>query len=61
MIIQKFKRKSISLDDASVDRCKVLADDRSTSISGVLRLIIKDAFEEHQRIYHKQEGGRSCL
>ena len=61
MTIQKFKRKSISLDDASVDRCKVLAEDRSTSISGVLRLIIKDAFEEHQRIYQKQESSRSCL
>jgi hypothetical protein len=61
MINQKFKRKSISLDDLSVDRAKALADDKSTSISGVLRLIIKDAFEEHQRNYQKRESNRACL
>jgi hypothetical protein len=61
MTIQKFKRKSVSLDDASVDRCKILAEVMSTSISGLLRLIIKRAFDEHQRITEKQESNRSCM
>jgi hypothetical protein len=61
MTVQKFKRKSVSLDDASVDRAKVLADEMSTSVSGLLRFIIKDAFDEHRRITETQESNRSCL
>jgi hypothetical protein len=56
MIVQKFKRKSVSLDDVSVDRCKLLAKDLSTSMSGLLRLIIEDAFDEYQRIAGKQKS-----
>jgi hypothetical protein len=61
MTIHKFKRKSVSLDDTSVDRCKILAEEKATSVSGLLRLIIKDAFDEYQRISEKQESNRSCL
>jgi hypothetical protein len=49
MTIHKFKRKSVSLDDASVDRAKRLAADRSTTVSGILRLLIKDAFDVLQQ------------
>ena len=61
MTIHKFKRRSVSLDDTSVDRCKLLAEEMSTSVSGLLRLIIKRAFDEHQRIPEKQVSNRSCL
>jgi hypothetical protein len=61
MTIHKFKRKSVSLDDASVNRCKILAEEMATSVSGLLRLIIRDAYEEHQRISQNQESNRSCL
>ena len=49
MTVNKFKRKSVSLDDASVDRAKRLAADRSTTVSGILRLLIKDAFDALQQ------------
>lgn len=49
MTIQKFKRKSVSLDDTSVDRAKRLAADRCTTVSGILRLLIKDAFDALQQ------------
>jgi hypothetical protein len=49
MIIRKFKRRSVSLDDASVDRAKRLAAERSTTVSGMLRLLIKDAFDALQQ------------
>ena len=49
MTVNTFKRKSVSLDDASVDRAKRLAADRSTTVSGILRLLIKDAFDALQQ------------
>jgi hypothetical protein len=54
----RFKRYSINLDDVSHDRCKVLAQDLSTSISGLLRLLVKDAFERQAQILEKQESSR---
>jgi hypothetical protein len=56
MTVNKFQRRSVSLDDVSVDRCKLLAKDLSTSMSGLLRLIIKDAFDEYQRIAREQKS-----
>lgn len=56
MTVNNFKRKSVSLDDVSVDRCKLLAKDLYTSMSGLLRLIIKNAFDEYQRITEKQKS-----
>ena len=61
MTTTKFKRRSISLDDTSHDRCKILADDMATSVSGLLRLIIEDAFDEYQRIAGKQIRNRPPL
>jgi len=42
----RFTRRSINIDDANFDRCKTLAADMSTSISGVIRLLIKEAYEK---------------
>jgi len=61
MTTTRFKRYSINFDDISHDRCKVLAQGLSTSISGLLRLLVKDAFEDHKHICEKQESSQSCL
>ena len=41
----RYKRYSINLDDDSHRRFKATADDLSVSMSGLLRMMIKDAFE----------------
>jgi hypothetical protein len=41
----KFKRYSINLDDDSHRRFKAMADDLAVSMSGLLRMMIKDAFQ----------------
>jgi hypothetical protein len=43
----RFKRYSISLDLNNHDRCKVLAEERATTVSGLLRLLIREAYEQH--------------
>jgi hypothetical protein len=57
----RFKRHSINLDDISHDRCKVLAQELSTSISGLLRLLVKDAYEHQQHVAEKQESSQACV
>jgi hypothetical protein len=57
----RFKRHSINLDDVSHNRCKILAQALSTSISGLLRLLVKDAFERQPQILEKQESRRFRL
>jgi hypothetical protein len=61
MTVPRFKRRSINLDDISHDRCKVLAQELSTSISGLLRLLVRDAYETHRPISEKQESSQACL
>jgi hypothetical protein len=64
MTTARFKRHSINLDDISHDRCKVLAQELSTSVSGLLRLLVKDAYENNQHeedVTEKQESSQSCL
>jgi hypothetical protein len=56
----RYTRRSINLDDASHNRCKELADDLAISVSGLLRIIIKEAYEE-QIIARKQDASQSCL
>jgi hypothetical protein len=48
MKIYRYKRYSISLDQSSHERCRVLADERATSISGLLRILIMDAYEKRK-------------
>ena len=67
MTITRFKRRSINLDDVNHRRCKVLADEMATSISGVLRILIFHAFVDRQDssqricIQKQQLHDRSCL
>ena len=56
----RFTRRSVNLDDASHNRCKELAADMAISVSGLLRIIIKEAYEE-QIISKKQDSSQSCL
>jgi hypothetical protein len=56
----RYTRRSINLDDNSHTRCKVLAEQMAISVSGLLRIIIKQAYER-QMISEKQDDSRSCL
>ena len=58
--INRYKRRSINLDDRSYSRCKELARGMSISISGLLRIIIKDVYEQH-RFVETQDSSQSCL
>ena len=49
MIRPKFIRCSISLDTATRDRAKILAAEMASSVSAVIRSLVRDAFEQHQR------------
>lgn len=46
IMTQRYQRRSINLDDISHARCKALAQNVTLSVSGVLRLLIKRAYEE---------------
>ncbi len=43
----QFTRRSINIDDDNFARCKTLAANFAVSISGVIRLLIKQAYEKH--------------
>jgi hypothetical protein len=47
MTLSRYKRYSINLDDSSHQRCKLLAEKMAISISGLLRIIINKAYEQH--------------
>jgi hypothetical protein len=46
---ERYKRHSINLDDQSHANCKALADDMGVSISGMIRILIKQAFEKSRQ------------
>jgi hypothetical protein len=54
----KYRRRSINLDDTSHARCRTLAADKALSISGMLRLIIKEAYDDFA---NAGAGGQSVL
>jgi Bifunctional DNA primase/polymerase, N-terminal len=54
----RFTGLSRSLDDASHDRCKELADNLAISVWGSLRIIIKRDYEQHLR--RTQNSDRAC-
>jgi hypothetical protein len=43
-----YHQVSISFDDQTIQRLKVIADERSLGKSGVLRSMVKDAFDDLQ-------------
>ena len=61
MQIARYKRYSINLDDNSRDQCGILASYLTVSMSGLIRMLIRDAFEERQINCGKQDASRSCL
>jgi predicted DNA-binding ribbon-helix-helix protein len=48
MTNRRYKRRSINLDDVSYNRCKEIADSMKVSVSAVLRLLIKEIYEQHE-------------
>ena len=52
----RYKRVSISLDRNSHEHCKVLANERTTSVSGLIRILINDTFR--QRLQELQDDGQ---
>lgn len=58
MTISRYKRISISLDRGNHERCKVLANERTTSISGLLRALIRDAYQNQERVIVNADNRR---
>lgn len=54
----QFTRRSVNIDDKNFVRCKKLAAAMAGSVSGVIRLLIKDAYEKYL-IVLKQDDSRS--
>jgi hypothetical protein len=52
----RYRGVSISLDRTSHQRCKVLAHERTTSVSGLIRILINDTFR--QRLQELQGDGQ---
>jgi hypothetical protein len=46
----RFRRYSINLDALSRERCKKLANEHATTVSGVVRMLIKNGFEAPYKI-----------
>jgi|tagenome__1003787_1003787.scaffolds.fasta_scaffold20906288_3 hypothetical protein len=57
----RYKKYSINLDDDSRDQCGILASYLTVSMSGLIRILIRDAFEERQTYFGKQDNSQSCL
>ena len=55
----RFRRYSINLDTASHEKCKTLAHEMSTTVSGIVRLLIRDAFEERHSMTERTSISRS--
>jgi hypothetical protein len=58
MMISKFKRHSINLDDQAYTQCGILAANLALSLSGVIRILIRNAFEASQEGFMKQDDSR---
>jgi hypothetical protein len=62
MQIARYKRYSINLDDESRDQCGLLANNLTVSMSGLIRMLIRNAFEKRGTNNRaKQDNGQSCL
>jgi antitoxin component of RelBE/YafQ-DinJ toxin-antitoxin module len=51
----RFKRRSINLDDATHEKCKALADDLGLSVSGFLRIMIRQAYEQQPTFFTRKQ------
>jgi hypothetical protein len=61
MTTSKYKKRSINVDHETITRCKALADDWAVSISVLIRLLIRDAYEKHLDKQSKQDSSRSRI
>ena len=61
MTVSKFKRHSINLDDQAHTQCGILAANLALSMSGVIRILIRNAFAASQEGFMKQDDSRSHL
>jgi hypothetical protein len=59
MTTSKFQRRSINVDKETITRCQALADDWAVSVSVLIRLLIRDAYEKHREKLSKQDSSRS--
>ena len=51
----RFKKVSLSIDEPNVQRVAILAADRSTTVSGMIRILIQAEFDKLQ---HKERLAR---
>jgi macrodomain Ter protein organizer (MatP/YcbG family) len=49
VMTNRFTRRSINIDAENFARCQTLANDLAISISGLIRLLIKQAYEKHMK------------
>jgi hypothetical protein len=61
MPVSKFTRHSINLDERSYVQGGMLAAHLAVSLSGLIRILIRNAFEARQNGYVTQDDSRSCL
>jgi hypothetical protein len=43
----RFTRRSVNIDEENFARCQTLASHLAISVSGLIRLLIKHAYEKH--------------
>jgi hypothetical protein len=59
MTTSKYKKRSINVDHETIARCRSLADDWAVSVSVLIRLLIREAYEKHQAKLSGQDTSRS--
>jgi hypothetical protein len=57
---KQYKRCSINLDDQSHEKCKIMANVLAVSISGIIRLLVHDAFDRLM-IQSEKEAKRQII
>ncbi len=52
----RYRRRSINLDDETYAQCKLLADELLVSVSCFLRIVIRDAYQQHMIAEYPGDG-----
>jgi NTP pyrophosphatase (non-canonical NTP hydrolase) len=55
-----FKRCSLTLDLATIDRCKQLAAEKAQSVSALVRLLVGEAYEEAAAAKREERASDDC-
>jgi hypothetical protein len=56
VMTNQFTRRSINIDNDNFVRCKILAADLALSVSGVIRLLIKEAYERRVIVLNQNDS-----